>query len=127
MIIRNHRFLSIQEQREVAADNPVIIRATASDRMRASRERRRRGSLLVEIEVDAGILNRLIAMEMLSVDQRTDRAAVGAALLRFVRAESSSTTGVHAFLGILAEELSQELKQRRPDAGYGWGNYDPHR
>jgi hypothetical protein len=54
---------------------------------------------------------------MLAADQR---AAVGAALLRCVRAESS-TTGVHAFLGILAEELSQELKQRRPNVGrWGW-------
>ena len=57
----------------------MATRATASGRMRASRERRRRGSVLIEVEVDAGILDRLIAMEVLSVDQRTDRAAVGVA------------------------------------------------
>jgi hypothetical protein len=75
----------------------VTIRASASDRMRASRERRRRGAVLIEIEVDAGILDRLIEMEMLSVDQQTDGEAVGAALLRFVRAESSPT-GLRAAL-----------------------------
>jgi hypothetical protein len=81
-----------QEQREVAVDGPVATRATASDRMCASRERRRRGSVLVEIEVDAGILDRLIGIEMLTMDQCSDRAAaVGAALLRSVRAERSPT------------------------------------
>jgi hypothetical protein len=93
----------------------VATRATASDRMRASRERRRRGSVLIEVEVDAGILDRLIAMEVLNVDQRTDRAAVGVAVLRCVRAERSSTTGVHVFLGMLAEDL----RQRRLNGGYG--------
>jgi hypothetical protein len=96
-------------------DYPVTTRATASDRMRASRERRRRGSVLVEIEVDAGILDRLIAMEILSVDQRTDLAAVGAALLLFVRTQRSSTTGAIAF----AEMLAEALAQRRLNGGYG--------
>ena len=90
----------------------MATRASASDRMRASRERRRRGSVLVEIEVNAGILDRLIAIEILSVDQRTDRGAVGAALLRFVRAEITPT-GPHAFVGMLAEALRQRAEWAR--------------
>ena len=54
---------------------------TASDRMRATRARRRRGAVLVEIEVDAALLGRLIGLKMLTADQRTDRSAVGAAVL----------------------------------------------
>ena len=87
-------------------DAPVTARPTASDRMRASRERRRRGSVLVEIEVDAGLLDRLISLQMLNADQRTDRAAVGAAVLRFICAESSPV-GAGAFMAMLAEALKE--------------------
>jgi hypothetical protein len=34
--------------------------------MRASRERRRRGAVLVEIEIDARLLDRLVDLQMLS-------------------------------------------------------------
>ena len=75
---------------------------------------------MISISIDADILERMIAMDMLSPDQRTDRVAVGAAVLQCVRA-GSSTTSVHAFLGTLAEELRQELCQRRPNVGrWGW-------
>jgi hypothetical protein len=81
--------------------------------MRASRERRRRGAVLVEIEVDAGLLDRLIDLQILNADQRTDRAAVGAALLRFIRAESGPVgPSALAFVGILVEAI----KQRREAA-----------
>jgi hypothetical protein len=83
--------------------NPAT-RTAASARMRASRERRRRGAVLVEIEVDTGILNRLIATGMLTAEQRMDREAVGAALLGLARAP----TGAVEFAGMLAEALRQK-------------------
>jgi hypothetical protein len=91
----------------------VTTHPTASDRMRASRARRRRGSVLVEIEVDAGLLDRLISLQMLNADQRADRAAVGAAVLKFIRAESGPVgPSALAFVGILVETI----KQRREAA-----------
>jgi hypothetical protein len=94
-------------------DAPVTANSTASDRMRASRERRRRGSVLVEIEVDARLLDQLIGLQMLNADQRTDRAAVGVAVLTFIRAESGPVgPSALAFVGILVEAI----KQRREAA-----------
>jgi hypothetical protein len=94
-------------------DDPVATHPTASDRMRASRARRRRGAVLVEIEVNAGILDRLIDLQMLNADQRTDRAAVGEALLRFIQAESGPVgPSALAFAGLLVEAI----KQRREAA-----------
>ena len=94
--------------RAAAVDAPVTAHPTASDRMRASRKRRRRGSVLVEIEVDAGILDRLISLQMLNEDQRTDRVAVSAAVLRFIRAESGPVgPSALAFVGILVEAIKQ--------------------
>jgi hypothetical protein len=94
-------------------DAPVTANSTASDRMRASRARRRRGAVLVEVEIDAGLLDRLIDLEMLNAGQRTDRAAVGAAVLRFIRAESGPVgPSALAFVGILVEAI----KQRREAA-----------
>ncbi len=76
--------------------------------MRASRARRRRGAVLVEIEVDAGLLDRLVGLQMLSAGQRTDRAAVGAAVLSFIRAESGPVgPSALAFVGILVEAIRQ--------------------
>ena len=92
----------------------MATRATAADRMRATRERRRRGAVLVEVEVDAGMLDRLIAVGMLSADQRTDREAVGAALLGLTRARSSTPSAV-AFAEMLAEALAEK---RSANAGY---------
>jgi Arc/MetJ family transcription regulator len=92
------------------SDAATTTRATASERMRATRERRRRGSVLVEIEVNAAILDRLIATGMLSAEQRVDREAVGAALLRSVRAPAGA---IH-----FAEMLAEALRQRRLN-GYG--------
>jgi hypothetical protein len=81
--------------------------------MRATRARRRRGAVLVEIEVDAALLGRLISLKMLAADQRTDRAAVGAAVLSFIRAESDPVgPSVLAFAG----HLMEAIKQRREAA-----------
>jgi hypothetical protein len=81
--------------------------------MRASRARKRRGAGLVEIEIDAGILDNLISLQMLSADQRIDRAAVGAAVLTFIRAETGPVgPSALAFVGILVEAI----KQRREAA-----------
>jgi len=89
--------------------NPVATHPTASDRMRATRARRRRGAVLVEIEVDAALLDRLISLQMLNTDQRTDRAAVGAAVLSFIRAESDPVgPSVLAFAGHLVEAIKQQ-------------------
>jgi hypothetical protein len=93
--------------------NPVATRTTGSDRMRVSRERRRRGAVLVEIEVDSASLDRLIASGVLGPEQRGDRDAVAAAVLQRLRAENSSATGVHVFLGELADGLAEEVRQRR--------------
>ena len=80
---------------------------TASDRMRATRARRRRGAVLVEIEVDAALLSRLISLKMLAADRRT-WAAVGAAVLAFIRAESDPMgPSVLAFAGHLVEAIKQ--------------------
>src|ERR1700722_4120005 len=95
------------------SDAAAATRTSASERMRATRERRRRGAVLVEVEVDAGMLDRLIAVGMLSADQRTDREAVGAALLGLTRARSSTPSAV-AF----AEMLAEALRQKR-NGGYG--------
>jgi hypothetical protein len=87
----------------------VTANSTASDRMRASRARKRRGAVLVEIEVDAGLLDRLIGLQMLNADQRADRAAVGAAVLAFLRAESDPVgPSVLAFAGHLVEAIKQQ-------------------
>jgi hypothetical protein len=81
--------------------------------MRASRARKRRGAGPVEIEIDAGILDNLISLQMLSADQRIDRAAVGAAVLTFIRAETGPVgPSALAFVGILVEAI----KQRREAA-----------
>ena len=82
-------------------------RGYPSARMRATRERRRRGAVLVEIEVNAAILDRLIATGMLMVERRMDRDAVGAALLRSVRAP----TGAIAFAEMLARALAERRQQ----------------
>ena len=80
--------------------------STASDRMRA---RRRRGAVLGEIKIDAGILDDLISLQMLNADQRTDRAAVGAAALSFIRAESDPVgPSVLAFAGLVVEAKKQQ-------------------
>ena len=60
--------------------------------------------MLVEIEVNADMLDRLIATGMLTAEQRMDREAVGAALLRSVRAP----TGAIQFAEMLAEALRQK-------------------
>jgi hypothetical protein len=83
--------------------------------MRASRERRRRGAVLIEIEVDAALLDRLIGLKMLAADQRTDRAAVGAAMLAFIRAESGPVgPSVLAFAGHLVEAIKQRREASWP-------------
>ena len=88
--------------------NLSAARTPASDRMRATRARRRRGAVLVEVEVDAALLGRLISLQMLNADQRTDRAAVGAAVLSFIRAESDPVgPSVLAFAGHLVEAIKQ--------------------
>jgi hypothetical protein len=69
--------------------------------------------VLVEIEIDAALLDRLISLQMLSADQRTDRAKVGAAVLAFIRAESGPLgPSVLAFAGLMVEAI----KQRREAA-----------
>jgi hypothetical protein len=79
--------------------------------MRASRERRRRGAVLVEIEVDAGLLDRLIGLQMLNAGQRTDRAVV----LKFIRAESGPVgPSALAFVGILVEAIKQRREVAWP-------------
>jgi Arc/MetJ family transcription regulator len=89
------------------SDAAAATRTTASARMRATRERRRRGSVLVGIEVNAAILDRLVATGMLMAEQRMDRDAVGAALLRSVRAP----TGAIAFAEMLARALAERRQQ----------------
>jgi hypothetical protein len=65
--------------------------------------------VLVEIEIDAALLDRLIGLQMLNADQRTDRAAVGAAVLAFIRAESDPVgPSVLAFAGHMVEAIKQQ-------------------
>jgi hypothetical protein len=59
--------------------------ATAAERTRASRQRRKDGGVLVSIDLEAAFVGRLVTLGWLAEGQQADRAAVGAAVLAFAR------------------------------------------
>ena len=59
--------------------------ATAAERTRASRQRRKDGGVLVSLDLSAAFVARLVTLGWLAEEQQADRAAVGAAVLAFTR------------------------------------------
>jgi hypothetical protein len=63
----------------------VHVTASAAERTRASRQRRKDGRVLVSIDLEAAFIAHLVALGWLAEDHQRDRAAVAAAVRAFIR------------------------------------------
>jgi hypothetical protein len=63
----------------------ATVSSAAAERARRARDRRRRGSVVVSIELTAPTLAHLIGLDLLPEAARADRTAVRAAFLNFCR------------------------------------------